>query len=292
MLTRQTAPWLKKRLMTTNRPYETDGALLAAGVNTVCKAGLCPNLNECFAKKHVTFLILGNACTRSCGFCSVEKSDPLRVDDEEPYRVLETVKTLGLSYVVITSVTRDDLEDGGAEQFAKTARLIKGFSKEIGIEVLVPDFKGNRDSIEKALAGCPDVFAHNIETVRRLYGVVRNAADYARSLGVLKIAKELQPGQITKSGIMLGLGETEAEIIDTLSDLRAAGCDILTMGQYLRPGPDNIPVKRFVEPSEFERYRTIAEGLGFKAVASGPFVRSSYLAEETYKKLRRPYDRS
>jgi len=260
--------------------------LAELGLGTVCESALCPNLNECFSRKHAAFLILGDACTRACGFCSVRKSAPQPPDPSEPLKVSEAVKRLGLDYAVITSVTRDDLPDGGANQFVKTIGAIRLFSPTVKIEVLVPDFGGEIRSIEAVLDAGPDVFGHNIETVRRLYPIARPEADYARSLELLKFVKALAPRQVTKAGIMLGLGEAEEEVIDTFKDIRRTGCDILTIGQYLRPRAGNLPVRKFYAPEEFERYRRIGEKeLGFRYAASGPFVRSSYQAEEIFEEI-------
>lgn len=283
-----TPHWLKKRLRPHNEKItKTRNALSGCGVATVCESGLCPNSNECFSEGHATFLILGKSCTRECGFCSVEKGGgSCEVDPGEGSRILEAVKLIGLKYVIITSVTRDDLEDRGAAQFIMVIEKLKCWSGGITVEVLTPDFGGKRELIEKVALSRPDVFAHNIETVKRLYPMARSASDYDMSLRLLKWVKELDPKQLTKSGMMLGLGETTEEVIETMKDLRLAGCDMLTLGQYLRPGPKNIPVERFLEPEEFESYREIGLRLGFKDVNAGPFVRSSYLAEESYKKIK------
>lgn len=278
-------PWLKKRLLYSENLGTMKETLSASGVATVCEESLCPNLNECFSKKQLTFLILGGICTRSCGFCSVEKALPRDVRADEPQKILEAVKKLGLKYVVITSVTRDDLEDGGSSQFAKVITAIKGYSQNIKIEALVPDFKGRDESIKEVLRSQPDIFSHNIETVERLYPVARSNSDYKRSLGLLKMAKDLEPCQLTKSSLMLGLGEREEEVIDTIKDLKGVACDILTIGQYLRPRKENLLSKRLVRPEEFERYVKIGYGLGFKHVSSGPFVRSSYFAETIYESV-------
>lgn len=277
--------WLSKRLVVNDNISDMKEALSDTNVNTVCESSLCPNLNECFSRRFATFLILGSHCTRFCGFCSVEKSPPEDVDRGEPGRILDIVKRIGLKYVIITSVTRDDLPDGGSGQFAKVIDLIKEFSCGIRIEVLVPDFKGKVSAIERVVKAGPDIFGHNIETVERLYPVARYGADYKRSLHILRMAGNMAGRHLVKSGIVLGLGETDAEVCDTMSDIRDSGCDILTIGQYLRPRQTNMPVSRFLEPGEFERYKELGAVLGFKCVASGPFVRSSYLAEEIYKNI-------
>lgn len=283
--------WLKKRLRSDNENLrETKRVLTEYGVETVCESSLCPNVNECFSERHVTFLILGKSCTRACGFCRVEKRRPSEVDPREPERMLEAVKALALRYVIITSVTRDDLADQGAGHFVKSIEIIKNFSNSIAVEVLTPDFGGERTLIEKVALSRPDVFAHNIETVKRLYPIARNGSDYDRSIRLLRLVKGLNPNQLTKSGMMLGLGETMEEVVTAMKDLRLAGCDLLTLGQYLRPGPDNIPVERFLEPGEFESYRRTGLSLGFKDVNAGPFVRSSYFAEKSYQKIKEKLD--
>ena len=279
-------PWIRKDLITSENIITVKRVLAHNKAGTVCESGLCPNLNECFSMRRMTFLILGKSCTRSCGFCSVDKSAAESPDPGESGRILEVVKKLELEYVVITSVTRDDLEDGGAGQFADAVSAIKGFSKGIKVEILVPDFNGNAAAVEKALNARPDIFGHNIETIKRLYPYARPGSDYERSLGVLRLAKDKDPYCITKSGLMLGLGEEGPEVIGALEDIRAVGCDMLTIGQYLRPRPGNLPVARFIEPGEFVRYKEEAEDLGFKHVEAGPFVRSSYFAEEGYRKIR------
>lgn len=275
--------WLKKRLYNTADIYDVKSALSRHKVDTVCVSSLCPNLNECFSRRFAAFLILGNACTRSCAFCAVTKSAPQAVDRRAHERIARAVRELGIKYVIITSVTRDDLADGGARQFADTIRDLRAHIEDAVIEVLVPDFNGSHNSIGEVLEAGPDIFGHNIETVRRVYPVARSGADYDRSLDVLAHAKRLAPGKTIKSGIMLGLGETCAEVIATLLDLRRSGCDLLTVGQYLRPGPGNLPVRRFVTPEEFARYMLIGREMGFKHVASSPFTRSSYFADEVYE---------
>ena len=274
--------WLKKRITVNEAFFETKKALADFWVNTVCEDSLCPNLNECFSKKFATFMILGKSCTRACGFCSVAKGRTEQVDMEETGRIADCVKRLGLKYVIVTSVTRDDLEGGGAGQFIRAVGSIKRVSKNIVIELLIPDFGGEEETIGAIAMSGADIIGHNIETIKRLYPAVRSGADYERSLRVLETIKYFNPGQLTKSAILLGLGETEGEVVLTMKDIRSAGCDILTIGQYLRPGRDNIPVKRFVTPEEFERYKVIGGRIGFKNVNSGPFVRSSYCAEENY----------
>lgn len=301
--------WVKKRLISNEDFFAMKRLLSEYSINTVCESGLCPNICECFSRKFATFLILGRICTRACGFCSVKpsahsgltlnaaaewvkKDMPGTVDPEEPGRISDFVKRLNLKYVIITSVTRDDLRDGGASQFVKVVEAVRCISKGVKVEILVPDFGGRRESIEKVLGIRPDIFSHNIETVRRLYPVARSGAGYERSLDLLKTAKDMDSGQLTKSSLMVGLGETGEEILDTIEDLKAAGCDILTIGQYLRPGKDSLDIERFASPEEFERYKTAGEAMGFKFVSSGPYVRSSYLADEIYYKgEERSYER-
>jgi len=275
-------PWLKKRLVTGPQSVKTGEILSALGLNTVCEASACPNLNECFSNVHATFLILGRSCTRRCLFCSVERGLPQAPDESEPHRIRDAASRLNLDHVVITSVTRDDLDDGGAGQFVRVIDAVRAFRPTITIEVLVPDFQGNMNSIGMVLSAKPDIFSHNIETIGSLYPSVRQGADYERSLGILRRAKSRSKNQITKSGIMVGLGENEKEVLETITDIAWCGCDILTIGQYLRPKKANLPVRRYVLPEEFERYREFAVDLGFKYVASGPFIRSSYRAEEAY----------
>lgn len=256
-------------------------------VNTVCSEAKCPNQSLCFKNSRLTFMILGNRCSRNCRFCAVNKAESrsLALDWEEPYRIAEIVKELGLNYVVITSVTRDDLEDGGAGIFAKTVELIHAVNKEIKIEVLIPDFGGNITSLQAVINSAPSVIAHNIETVRRLYEELRPDSNYELCLEVLRKIKQIKPFLITKSSLMLGLGETEAEVVNTMDDLRFLGCDILTLGQYLAPSVGHYPVKEFIDAERFQKYRQLGRALGFKAVLSGPLVRSSYQAEEVFREV-------
>jgi len=277
--------WLKKRLTFCDNLAETKRALAIAGLNTVCESSLCPNLNECYSAGRATFLILGRACTRACKFCGIGKTQPEVVDPEEPAKILKAVVKLGLKYIVVTSVTRDDLDDGGASQFARVIEVLKSNLPGAKIEVLVPDFNGSQTALEAVLAAGPNVFSHNIETVSRLYPVARPMADYKRSLGILRSAKRSSRDQLTKSSIMVGLGEEEREVIDAIKDIYETGCDMLVIGQYLRPGRENMGVSRFVRPEEFENYRKIGKGFGFRYVASAPFARSSYLAENIFGQL-------
>lgn len=230
-------------------------------------------------------MILGKSCTRSCAFCSVTKGVGEAVDIDEPNHISECVKRLGLKYIIITSVTRDDLEDGGAEQFVRTIESIKRVSKEAVIELLIPDFAGRRESLEVVVASGADIIGHNIETVKRLYPAVKNGAGYSRSMDVLRFIKESNPNQITKSALLVGMGETGEEVVKTMQDLRMAGCDILTIGQYLSPSKYHYQVQKFVTPDEFAKYKRIGQKFGFRHVRSGPFVRSSYFAEEDFRKM-------
>ncbi len=266
--------------------HDTKKVLRHHGVSTVCEEARCPNRGKCFSESTATFMILGDRCTRNCAFCAVESSLPLPPDPDEPQRVAEAAVELGLKFVVITSVTRDDLSDGGADQFAKTIRAVRQMGKSIKIEVLTPDFKGSTEALNAVLGAMPDVFNHNIETVPRLYGAVRPMADYGTSLDILKNAKKLYPEATSKSGIMVGLGEDEGEVLQVMKDLRDAECDILTVGQYLRPGRRNIPVVEYITPAVFEKYRAAALGLGFRAVASSPLTRSSMNAEKIFDENR------
>jgi len=258
------------------------------GLATVCVAARCPNRNRCWSSGTATFMILGQRCTRNCRFCAVEHSPPKAPEADEPARVARAVEELGLRYAVITSVTRDDLPDGGASQFSETVRQIRRRTVNTLIEVLVPDFHGNMRAAAAVLEAGPDVFAHNLETVRRLQAAVRPAADYERSLKVLATAAGLGGARVAvKSGIMVGLGETEEEVEETLRDLRATGCTMVTIGQYLQPRRECMPVRRFVDPETFQCYSQIARELGFRSVVSGPLVRSSFMAAEAFRLLGR-----
>jgi lipoic acid synthetase len=279
-------PWLKKRIPSLQDVQKVRSILEQTDLHTVCQEARCPNLGECFTRGTATFLILGRVCTRDCGFCAVECGAPAPPDEAEPERAAEAVRKMGLHYVVITSVTRDDLPDGGASSFAKTIWAIRALNPKIKVEVLIPDFKGDQSSLKTVLKERPEILNHNIETIRRLYPRVRPLADYKRSLNLLKKSKEECPHFPTKSGFMLGLGETREEVLELLRDLKEAGCDFLTIGQYLQPRRDRLPVVRFILPEEFEKYKQIAEEMGFRAVASGPFVRSSFHASEMFETIR------
>ena len=275
--------WLKKRIPPFQDLIKVKAILNEGDLHTVCEEARCPNLGECFSKGTATLLILGRICTRNCGFCSVEHGVPSPLDKGEPEKIAQAVKKMGLQYVVITSVTRDDLPDGGASHFGRTIQAIRALDRKIKVEVLIPDFKGDLSSITTVLKEGPDVLNHNIETVLRLYPEVRPQADYKRSINLLKRSKESHPHILTKSGFMLGLGEIKEEVLDVLRDLREVECDFLTIGQYLQPRPDRLPVVRYIPPDEFEEYRKIGEEMGFKSVASGPFVRSSFHAAQMFE---------
>lgn len=275
-------PWLKKQIPPYQDLLKVKSILAATDLHTVCEEARCPNLGECFSKGTATFLILGNICTRDCGFCAVEHGDPVPVDEKEAEKVAQAVEKMGLRYVVVTSVTRDDLPDGGASHYAKTIQAIREVDGSAKVEVLIPDFQDDPSSLAMVLDASPDVLNHNIETIPRLYPKVRPEADYERSLRLLKRSKEYNPHLFTKSGFMLGLGEMREEVLGLMENLRQVECNFLTIGQYLQPRPDRLPVVRFIPPEEFEEYKRIGEKMGFKAVASGPFVRSSFHASQMF----------
>jgi lipoic acid synthetase len=252
-------------------------------LHTVCESAACPNVGECWNRRTATFMMLGNVCTRRCGFCAVQKGAPLPVDYDEPRRVAEAVAAMGLKFAVITSVNRDDREDGGAELFAMVIRAIRDRVPGCGVEVLVPDFQGSHRAVETVMEAAPDVLNHNTETVPRLYRQVRLGARYERSLDVLAYAKSLSPDTPTKSGLMLGLGERAGEVLDAMRDLRAHNVDVLTLGQYLRPSPEHLPIVRYATPEEFAEFRRAGLEMGFAHVESGPLVRSSYHAADAVK---------
>ncbi len=281
--------WLRRRIPPGSAAEKVRRLIAENRLHTVCQAAHCPNIWECFSHGTATFLILGDRCSRNCRFCAVAKgSGQSPPDPQEPSRVADAAAILGLAHVVITSVTRDDLADGGAGQFRRTIAAIGRRLPAATTEVLVPDFKGDLSAVKTVLAARPDVFSHNIETVPRLYPSARPKADYRQSLEVLAFAARNRPAIPVKSGIMLGLGETDAEIAATLKDLRRSNCRILTLGQYLQPGPENLPAARYVSPAAFDRWRQLALSLGFTRVASGPLVRSSYRAEEMLSQPARP----
>ncbi|HKE11220.1 MAG TPA: lipoyl synthase [Myxococcota bacterium] len=277
--------WLKVRLRMTPEFEAVARIVKDQNLHTVCLSAACPNLGECWARGTATFMIGGNRCTRRCGFCDVRTARPAPLDALEPERIAKAVAALGLGFAVITAVARDDLPDGGAAHMAATIRALRRGSPGTGVEVLIPDYKGREEDLRTVLEAGPDVVNHNLETVARLQRRVRPAARYERSLGLLKRAAELAPAIVTKSGLMLGLGERDAEVETALLDLRRAGVALLTIGQYLRPSPQHLPVERFVPPSEFERWGERARTLGFRDVASGPLVRSSYHAERLAGRL-------
>lgn len=276
--------WLRRPLPQAGMQFTTD-VIADLRLETVCESAKCPNRTECWSQQTATFMILGNVCTRPCGFCSVPRGKTEVVQIDEPERVAEAAERLGLKYVVITSVTRDDLADGGANHFYECVLAVR---KRTGakVEVLTPDFKGNRAAIQRVIEARPDVFNHNTETVPRLYDRVRRNAEYHRTLNLLKQVKEEAPQMPTKSGLMLGLGETREELLEVCSDLRSVGCDMLTLGQYLQPTLDHLPVERYVPPEEFDEIGEQVRKLGFSMVASGPFVRSSYHAGEMAESVR------
>jgi lipoyl synthase len=279
--------WIKVRLPSNPVFFSTKALISDLRLHTVCESAQCPNRWECWSQGTATVMIAGERCTRACGFCAVSTAKPFALEPDEPERVAEAVRRLGLKHVVITAVARDDLADGGATHFANTILAVRAVQKEIVVEVLVPDFNGKETSIQAVLTAQPDIFNHNLETVERLTPVVRSRAKYRQSLQVLRRAKQLDPDVVTKSGIMLGLGETENELFQALDDLREAGAQVLTMGQYLRPTPNHLPVIEYVTPQTFQFYREIALNKGFDYVASGPLVRSSYHAADYHPVARR-----
>jgi len=250
------------------------------GVETVCEQAMCPNMGECFSAKTATFLILGKNCTRNCRFCNIQKADPLAVDEQEPEKVAQAVRQLGLKHVVITSVTRDDLSDGGADIFAQTVNCIREKLPNVSVEILIPDFGFSLAALEIVAKAKPDIIAHNLETVPSLYRQVRQGSDYLRSLGVLRVLKEISPQLKTKSGLMLGLGEKMDEVLAVMQDLRSVHCDLLSIGQYLAPSKQHYPVKDYILPEQFDDYRQKAKEFGFLHIQSAPYVRSSYLAAQ------------
>ena len=271
--------WLRKSRTDFLALHELKAELRSRKLHTVCESARCPNIHECFARKAATFMILGNTCTRTCGFCAVPQGTPGILEATEPDQVAAMAQSMDLKYVVITSVNRDDLPDGGSEHFAKTVRAVKRMLPTARVEVLTPDFLGDTDAISRVLdSGC-DVFNHNMETVSRLYRRVRPQAVYERSLEVLSSVKKYAPNVMTKSGLMVGLGEETAEVRKLLTDLRSANTDVVTIGQYLQPRKNRLPVEKYVQPEVFDQYREYGESIGFRAVFSGPLVRSSYMAE-------------
>jgi lipoyl synthase len=272
--------WLRAPAPVGENYRELKSLIDSMGLHTVCESAACPNIGDCWNRRTATFMILGNVCTRRCGFCAVQKGAPLEVDYDEPRRVAEAASAMGLRYAVVTSVNRDDRKDGGAELFALTIHAIRDRIPGCRVEVLVPDFQGSREALEMVMAARPDVLNHNTETVPRLYRQVRLGARYERSLELLQAAKEISPSTPVKSGLMLGLGETAQEVLDVMRDLRAHCVDILTLGQYLRPSPRHLPIVRYLPPSEFDDLRRAGYAMGFRHVEAGPLVRSSFHASD------------
>ena len=272
--------WIREKALDLGELHSIKRTMRARGLHTVCEEAKCPNRSECFSRGTATFLLLGDVCTRACGFCDIANGVPTFDDPQEPARVADAVRSMALRHVVLTSVDRDDLPDGGAAHFARTIEAVREIDPAIGIEVLTPDFRGRRESVETVVAAGPDVFNHNVETVPRLYPSVRRGARLERSLALLETVKTLAPGMTTKSGFMMGLGETREECVDLLGRMREVRIDIVTIGQYLRPSRENLPVTEYVHPSVFDGLRVEGEAMGFRHVFAGPFVRSSYRAEE------------
>jgi lipoic acid synthetase len=279
-------PWIRVKAPVSPEYHATRRLIREHGLHTVCEEAACPNIGECWKEKHATVMILGAVCTRACSFCNVATGRPDLLDPHEPERVGEAVGKLGLAHIVVTSVDRDDLDDGGAEHFARTIAAIRAAAPATTIEVLVPDFLRKDGAIETVVAARPDVINHNLETVPRLYGEVRPGARYFASLRLLDEVKRLDPAMFTKSGIMVGLGEGTAEVLQVMDDLRAAQVDFLTIGQYLQPTPKHHAVDRFVTPDEFETYRRQAQGKGFLMVSASPLTRSSYHAGDDFARLK------
>lgn len=274
-------PWIKTKLKTGPEYTELKSLVRREGLHTVCEEAGCPNIYECWEDREATFLIGGDQCTRRCDFCQIDTGKPKEYDKDEPRRVAESVQQMGLKYATVTGVARDDLPDGGAWLYAETARQIHALLPGCGVELLVPDFNGDRDQLEEVFSSKPEVFAHNVETVPRIFKRIRPAFRYERSLGVITTAREA--GLVTKSNLILGMGETREEVAEAMRDLHAAGTDLLTITQYLRPTPRHHPVERWVKPEEFVELQAEAEAIGFAGVLSGPLVRSSYRAGRLYK---------
>jgi lipoic acid synthetase len=279
-------PWLKVRAPGGPNYLRVKRLLRSQRIHTVCEEAHCPNLGECFEHLTATFLILGDVCTRNCGYCAIKHGRPLGLDPEEPERVAQTVRLLGLRHVIITSVDRDDLRDGGSSAFAATILRVREIAQGCTVEVLIPDFHGAKEALENVLAAKPDILNHNTETVPRLYRRARPGANYHKTLKLLERAAGAEV--VTKSGLMVGLGETEEELLQTMTDLRAVGCQILTLGQYLRPSKDHLAIARYYSPDEFVKLKQTGESMGFQHVESGPLVRSSYHARNQVEGLIRP----
>jgi len=278
--------WFKQEPADPKTMLTMEQLLDGLSLHTICESAHCPNVGYCFSRQTATFLILGDICTRRCTFCAVNKGSPLPVDEAEPRHLLEAAEKLNLSYIVITSVTRDDLADGGASQFVKVINTLHKNRRGAIVEVLIPDFHGSAKALKAVVQARPEVINHNLETVPSLYSEVRPGADYSRSLELLFMVKSLNSEIITKSGLMLGLGETKDEVVEVMKDLREANCDLLTLGQYLQPSPKHHPVVRFIPPEEFSQYRAIGKEKGFAQVAAAPLVRSSFRAAELYVKVK------
>ncbi len=278
--------WIRVKAPVSVEYQNTQALMRASKLNTVCEEAACPNIGECWSKKHATIMILGSVCTRACAFCNIKTGRPDLLDPHEPERVAMALTTLGLRHVVITSVDRDDLPDGGATHFAQTIGAIRRTSPTTTIEILTPDFLRKPGALEIVVAAKPDVYNHNLETVPRLYATVRPGARYFHSLSLLKKVKELDPSIFTKSGLMVGLGEEKTEIYQVMDDLRSAEVDFLTIGQYLQPTPKHHPLMRYATPEEFKAYESMARGKGFHMVSASPLTRSSYHAEQDFKELR------
>lgn len=279
---RRLPDWMKVRMPGGPNYIDLKRLLRDSSLHTVCEEARCPNIGECWERRAATFMVLGDVCTRRCRYCAVTTGTPMGIDVMEPERLARTVQKLGLRYCVITSVNRDDLADGGALIFSRCIRRVNDLVPGCRVEVLVPDFDGSMPALETVVRARPSVLNHNIESVRRVFPRVRPRGDYRRSLDLLAAVKEMDPEMPTKSGIIVGMGEEWDELVETMEDLRGVGCDLLTVGQYLRPSQKHLPVDRFYSPEEFDRIRAIGEGLGFKHVASGPLVRSSYHADEQH----------
>lgn len=284
---RRLPDWLKKDLNPGFQAVSTDTLLKDLGLHTICESGRCPNRNECYSQKTATFMIMGDICTRSCRFCSVSIGKPDALEEDEPQRVAKAARTLGLRHVVVTSVNRDDLEDEGVEHFTRVILELKKISEDLIIEILTPDFKRTqRMAVKRILESSPDIFNHNVETVPSLYRTVRPQGNYEKSLQIFREIKQVSQQVLTKSGLMLGLGEAQEEVRQVLRDLRASGCDMLTLGQYLQSSTLGLPVSEYIHPDVFQEYKEYALGLGFTWVESAPFVRSSFHAKESFEALQ------
>jgi lipoic acid synthetase len=287
-MTERLPAWFKKRIPSPAVMAEMNNLMGNLQLHTICQNAICPNIGDCYSRHTATFLIMGNTCTRNCTFCAVNKGKPEPLDDNEPLHVVEAVNKLQLGHVVITSVTRDDLPDGGASHFARVIELLKKENPQTTVEVLVPDFAGSKPALENVMGARPDVLNHNLETVPRLYPEVRPLANFERSLELLRLAKTIDSSVTTKSGLMVGLGETVEEVGQVMLSLRNVGCDILTIGQYLQPSSKHHPVVSFISPNQFDEFARSAKRMGFRGVASAPLVRSSFEAASLYEKMSCP----